>query len=95
MVTTTVPVVVTTFRTPKPKETGTFTIFHDQLPSSIRRKVLIGKIVPAGSAVRQTLEGRRRRFRMVLAEIVTGLGWRVVGPNIYEGPPLAPSSNER
>lgn len=39
-----------------------------------RVRVLIGKIIPAGSAVRQTLEGWRRRFRTALGERLTGLG---------------------
>jgi hypothetical protein len=48
-----------------------------------RVRVLIGKIIPAGSAVRQTLEGRRKRFWDALAGILKAQGWSVVRPNVY------------
>ncbi|MGA2621986.1 MAG: hypothetical protein ABSF26_30665 [Thermoguttaceae bacterium] len=46
-------------------------------------RVLIGKIIPADSAVRQTPEGRRRRFGIALFGLLAGRGWRVVRPNVY------------
>ena len=48
-----------------------------------RVRVLIGKIIPAGSAVRQTLEGRRRRFRIALAAILADHRWQAIRPNLY------------
>ncbi len=51
-------------------------------------RVLIGKMIPAGSAVRQTLEGRRRRFRDALTGLLEDKGWRVVRPNVY-GPAIS------
>ena len=48
-----------------------------------RVRVLIGKIIPAASAVRQTLEGRRRRFRLALAGLLEGQGWRKLAANVY------------
>ena len=49
-----------------------------------RVRLVIGKIIPADSAVKQTLDGRRRRFRNALAGLLEGLGWRVVKANVYE-----------
>jgi hypothetical protein len=49
-----------------------------------RVRVLIGKVLPDGSAVAQTLAGRRKRFRAALRERLAGEGWREVGVNIYE-----------
>jgi hypothetical protein len=41
--------------------------------SSVR--VLIGRILPEGSAVKQTLIGRRKRFRKALMERLEAEGW--------------------
>jgi hypothetical protein len=38
-------------------------------------KVLVGKIIPEGSAVKQTLAGRRKRFRKALVERLGAEGW--------------------
>ncbi len=48
-----------------------------------RVRVLVGKILPKGSAVKRTLEGRRKRFREALAERLGKLGWREARPNHY------------
>jgi hypothetical protein len=42
-------------------------------------KVLVGEIIPDGSASKQTLTGRRRRFREALDQRMTAAGWSVVG----------------
>lgn len=44
-----------------------------------RVRVLIGKVLPEGSAVKQTLAGRRSRFWTALAERLEGEGWRMAG----------------
>ena len=49
-----------------------------------RVRVLIGKIIPADSAVKQTLDGRRRRFRNALTGLLENLGWCEVNANLYE-----------
>jgi len=38
-------------------------------------RVLIGKLLPAGSTLPQTLSGRRKRFRQTLRERLAPLGW--------------------
>jgi hypothetical protein len=38
-------------------------------------KVLVGKIIPESSAVKQTLAGRRKRFREKLVERLGAEGW--------------------
>ena len=48
--------------------------------------VRIGVIIPDGSAARQTIEGRRKRFRAALNEILTTAGWEVIQPNLYRPP---------
>jgi len=50
-------------------------------------QVVIGKIIPGGSAVKQTLEGRRRRFREEVERLLTNLGWQKVRANVYAPPP--------
>ena len=44
-------------------------------------RVLIGKVIPSGSAVKQTLEGRRRRLRAALQVILAAKGWKNSGVN--------------
>jgi hypothetical protein len=51
-------------------------------------RVHIGKIIPADSAVPRTLEGRRRRFRKAVEELLGEAGWHTIRPNKY-GPPDA------
>ncbi len=48
-----------------------------------RLRVNIGRILPEGSAVRETLAGRRRRFRAALDEMLTEAGWHTLGSNVY------------
>jgi excisionase family DNA binding protein len=43
----------------------------------------VGKILPEGSAVKQTLTGRRKRFRAALQDRLAGSGWGECGLNIY------------
>jgi hypothetical protein len=49
-----------------------------------RVRVLIGKILPEGSAVKQTLAARRRRFWTVLAERLADQGWKEVKGSVFE-----------
>jgi hypothetical protein len=43
-------------------------------------QVLVGKILPEGSAVKQTLAGRRKRFRKALTDRLKAEGWPLVKP---------------
>lgn len=49
-----------------------------------RVRVLVGKVLPEGSAMKQTLAGRRKRFRAAVKERLAGRGWRECGVNVYE-----------
>ncbi len=46
-------------------------------------RVEIGKILPAGSTPKQTLAGRRRRFRKAVDEFLNNAGWQKVRTNVY------------
>jgi hypothetical protein len=46
-------------------------------------KVLVDKVLPAGSAVKQTLMGRRERFREALKERLADEGWQECGVNVF------------
>jgi len=46
-------------------------------------RVLIGKVLPADSAVPRTLSDRRKRFRQTLSERLAPLGWHESRPNFY------------
>ena len=46
-------------------------------------RVLIGKVLPLGSAVQQTVAGRRKRFRVALDRLLSDHGWHKVRPNVY------------
>jgi len=51
-----------------------------------RVTVLTGKVIPSGG-FRQTVEGRRKRFRQALIERMQQAGWREVqgtSPNTWE-----------
>ena len=48
-----------------------------------RVRILIGKVLPDGSAVTQTLAGRRKRFRAALRERLAVEDWREVGVNVF------------
>lgn len=46
-------------------------------------RVLIGNILPSGSAVNQTLHGRRKRFRTEVEQLLATRGWKKVRANVY------------
>ncbi len=46
-------------------------------------RVRIGMILPVGSALRETLAGRRRRFRKSVEAELSEAGWQVLGWNVY------------
>ena len=48
--------------------------------------VHIGVIIPDGSAAKQTIVGRRKRFREALNDILKTAGWDVVRANVYRQP---------
>ncbi len=58
-------------------------------------RLLIGEVLPAGSAVLQTLTGRRRRLRAEMSVRLAAAGYEEVGPNRWRpgkdasGPPGA------
>lgn len=52
--------------------------------SSVR--VLINKVLPTGSAVNQTLRGRRRRLQKMLDEELNIAGWQTIRTNVYSPP---------
>ena len=49
-----------------------------------RVHVVIGKILPKGSAVKQTLEGRRKRLRKELIARLESAGWKSLGRGVFE-----------
>jgi hypothetical protein len=49
-----------------------------------RARVLYNKIPPLADGPKQTLEGRRRRFREALARAITPYGWGPAGSVFYE-----------
>jgi hypothetical protein len=53
-------------------------------------RVQIGKILPAGSAVQQTLQGRRKRFSKALDGLLVRAGWQCVRPNVHRPPAANP-----
>lgn len=48
-----------------------------------RVKVLISSVFPHGSDFKQTVSGRRKRFRAALEALIKEHGWREVGTNTY------------
>ena len=64
-------------------------IVHRQLDDRLRWatdgsvRVQIGRIIPAGSAVAQTLQGRRRRFWLALGDILREAGWSQLRHGVY------------
>ena len=46
-------------------------------------RILVGKILPAGSAKKQTLEGRRKRLRVAVEELLGKEGWQKVGVHTF------------
>jgi hypothetical protein len=57
-------------------------------------RVLTGKIIPAGSLCKRTLEGRRGRFWQAMDELLLPSGCKRVRPNVYF-PPGAGSDREK
>ncbi|MFL6546850.1 MAG: hypothetical protein ACJ8LM_16930 [Candidatus Udaeobacter sp.] len=55
--------------------------FQWKAPNDV--KILSGTVFPKGSAYKQTLEGRRKRFRTALAKCLVENGWEQVAPNQY------------
>lgn len=49
-----------------------------------RVRVLIGKILPKGSAVKQALAGRRRRLWKALIAGMEAAGWKWIGRGLFE-----------
>lgn len=49
-----------------------------------RVQILTGKIIPDWSTAKQTLAGRRKRFRKALTERLQIHGWRETRPSVYE-----------
>lgn len=49
-------------------------------------RVLIGKILPDDSAVKETLQARRKRFRTAVAKLLKELGWTNPSDNVYVPP---------
>jgi hypothetical protein len=48
-------------------------------------QVVIGEVLSAASAVKQTLAGRRKRFRQALTARLAENGWEEVRANVYRG----------
>jgi hypothetical protein len=46
-------------------------------------RVAIGLLMPNRSAAKQTVDGRRKRFRAQLDEQLSGTGWKAIRPNLY------------
>ena len=49
-----------------------------------RVQVVVGKVLPEGSAAKQTLAARRKRLRAAVRERLVGHGWQECGVNVYE-----------
>lgn len=49
-----------------------------------RVRVVIGKVLPGNSAVRETLAGRRKRLREGLCAILATAGWQMTSANVFE-----------
>lgn len=46
--------------------------------------LLMGEVLPEGSAVKKTLSDRRKRLRSELTRLLAPEGWKCVRPNVYE-----------
>ena len=51
-----------------------------------RVRLLMENVLPAGSAVKETLAGRRKRLREALATLLAPAGWRMVRANVFTIP---------
>lgn len=49
--------------------------------------VKIGMVLPKKSAVKQTLDNRRKRFGNTVDGLISNAGWHKVRTNIYAPPP--------
>jgi hypothetical protein len=49
-------------------------------------QVVIGEVLPEESAVKQTLAGRRKRFRQAITARLAQSGWEEVRANVYRRP---------
>ena len=47
-------------------------------------RLLIGEVLPTGSAVKETLAGRRKRLREAVAALLGAAGWKMVKANVFE-----------
>ena len=47
-------------------------------------RLLICEVLPARSAVKETLAGRRKRLREAVAIIIAPAGWKMVKANVFE-----------
>jgi hypothetical protein len=47
-------------------------------------QLLIGAVLTAGSAVWETLAGRRKRLREAVAALLGAAGWKMVKANVFE-----------
>jgi len=47
-------------------------------------RVLMGNVLPEGSAVKETLAARRKRLRNEISRLLAPEGWKCVRPNDYE-----------
>ncbi len=47
-------------------------------------RLLIGEVLPAGSAFKETLGGRRKRLRQAVAALIATAGWKMVKANVFE-----------
>jgi len=46
-------------------------------------RVKIGEIIPSGSAMKQTVQARRKRLRNALTKLLAQEGWQEFRPNVY------------
>lgn len=49
-----------------------------------RVRLLFGEVLPTGSAVKETLAGRRKRLREAVAKLIASAGWKMVKASVFE-----------
>ena len=49
-------------------------------------QVRMGELIPGDGIPKQTLQGRRKRFRSALEKLLGEKGWTKVGANVYQPP---------
>lgn len=47
-------------------------------------RLLVGEVFSAGSAVKETLAGRRKRLREAVTRLISPAGWQMVKANVFE-----------